>query len=227
MASNAKYNRSQMCIECRSQPRLKGRSRCRDCHNKRQRELRLDRMGVSDNPIERLCACGCGNLVTTYHGRDGRVLNQYIYGHLENVLGTTQKCECGCGETIDAFSSDGRRRHYRKGHYNRPPKMTKDEVRAARKIQSRASNQRLRLLVLAAYGDACACCSETESLFLTIDHTERNGASERKAKGYATGASFYRWLFNQGCPQSGFQCLCWNCNSGRELNDGVCPHQTF
>jgi hypothetical protein len=22
-----------------------------------------------------------------------------------------------------------------------------------------------------------------------------------------------------------FQLMCWNCNCGRRLNDGICPHQ--
>jgi hypothetical protein len=35
---------------------------------------------------------------------------------------------------------------------------------------------------------------------------------------------FYRWLRKNGFPP-GFQVLCYNCNQGKALGGGVCPHQ--
>lgn len=35
--------------------------------------------------------------------------------------------------------------------------------------------------------------------------------------------NMYRWLMKNKYP-SGFQVLCWNCNMGKQINGGVCPH---
>lgn len=80
-----------------------------------------------------------------------------------------------------------------------------------------------------AYGGyKCACCGETEELFLTIDHINNDGARHRKElkkqKTY-----FYKWLWENNYPK-GFQVLCHNCNVGKELNrrkNGIaeCPHK--
>lgn len=85
----------------------------------------------------------------------------------------------------------------------------------------KAHRQRLRDAALAAYGDKCACCGVTERAFLTIDHVNRDGAVHRQSIGNIT---INLWLARHGYPD-GFQILCWNCNMGRERNDGVCPHE--
>lgn len=74
--------------------------------------------------------------------------------------------------------------------------------------------------VLDHYGRRCACCGETEPLFLTIDHMNNDGASHRKVVGSAYIA---QWLVENEFPE-GFQLLCFNCNCGRQRNGGVCPH---
>jgi hypothetical protein len=79
-----------------------------------------------------------------------------------------------------------------------------------------------------AYGGfRCACCGETEKTFLTLDHIGNDGASWRKRilggrlrAGYAT----YAWIYKNGFPE-GFQVLCMNCNFGKRMNGGICPHQ--
>jgi hypothetical protein len=84
---------------------------------------------------------------------------------------------------------------------------------------------RLKREVINAYGGRCLCpgCTVTDIRFLTIDHTEGNGAEHRRKTGVGGGIRFYRWLKQQGFP-SGYQALCWNCNCGRAYNDGICPH---
>ena len=68
-------------------------------------------------------------------------------------------------------------------------------------------------------GPICACCGETELVFLCIDHIENDGSSHRKTfKG-----SIYRWLRKNKYPP-GFQVLCHNCNWGKSHNGGICPH---
>jgi hypothetical protein len=97
------------------------------------------------------------------------------------------------------------------------------KIRHAR--YGKAERDRLRNEVFAAYGGAiCACCDETERKFLSIDHVKNNGAAQRRELGYSgMGSQFYRWLKKHGFPP-GYQILCMNCNFGKHMNDGVCPH---
>lgn len=89
----------------------------------------------------------------------------------------------------------------------------------------------LRDEVIRAYGGyVCACCEETEPLFLEIDHINNDGAEHRRAMGYkgnGKGASSctLTWLKANGFP-GGFQILCANCNKGKARNGGICPHKT-
>lgn len=90
---------------------------------------------------------------------------------------------------------------------------------------------RIKDAVFAAYGGyKCACCPETTKQFLSIDHIENDGASFRREnfpkKSQANGAGHwtYAWLVKNNFP-AGFQVLCMNCNFGKRMNHGVCPHQ--
>jgi hypothetical protein len=82
--------------------------------------------------------------------------------------------------------------------------------------------ERLRMIVLEHYGKRCACCGETGSRFLTIDHKNNDGSTKRKRQG-GFGLSFYKWIITHAFPED-LQILCWNCNCGRHLNNGRCPH---
>ena len=81
--------------------------------------------------------------------------------------------------------------------------------------------KKLKLKVFAAYGNKCACCGESEPLFLEIDHINNDGAQHRKTIPHH---SFYQWLKRNNFP-SDFQILCCNCNRGKFLNGGICPHK--
>jgi len=85
--------------------------------------------------------------------------------------------------------------------------------------------RKLKLEVLAAYGGVCQCCGETDSRFLTIDHVNRDGGIHRKEMRMQSGTQIYSWLKQNDFPKEGFQILCFNCNLGREINGGICPHQ--
>lgn len=69
----------------------------------------------------------------------------------------------------------------------------------------------------------CRCCKETEMGFLSIDHINGGGNKHRKKIGSYAGGAFYRWLIKNNFPD-GFQILCYNCNLGRAINGGMCPH---
>jgi hypothetical protein len=87
---------------------------------------------------------------------------------------------------------------------------------------ARAKHARLRDEAIEAFGGRCACCGETDRAFLTIDHVEGGGTRERKLRN-AFGRMLYRELKRLGYPTS-FRLLCMNCNFGRHLNGGICPH---
>lgn len=95
-----------------------------------------------------------------------------------------------------------------------------------RRIASRRENyQRIREALLVHYGGSpprCACCHESEKLFLTLDHI--NGGGNKQVRELGGPITFYRWLIAQGFPE-GYQILCFNCNNGRRFNGGICPHQ--
>ncbi len=81
----------------------------------------------------------------------------------------------------------------------------------------------LKLQILAAYGGAkCVCCGETVISFLSIDHINGGGNQHRKKLG--GGWNFYRWLIKNNYP-TGYQVLCMNCNFGKRMNHGICPHK--
>lgn len=81
--------------------------------------------------------------------------------------------------------------------------------------------QSLRDAAIKAYGGyICVCCNEIEPKFLGLDHINGGGNEQRRQ---ASGIHFYRLLKKQNYPP-GLQVLCHNCNQGRQLNDGICPH---
>jgi hypothetical protein len=103
------------------------------------------------------------------------------------------------------------------------------EKLAAFKAKANAQNierrNAVRDVVYRAYGGyKCACCGETEKLFLSIDHVNNDGAEHKRSMKLNTGEQLHRWLIRNNFPE-GFQVLCMNCNWGKHRNNGVCPHQ--
>lgn len=91
-----------------------------------------------------------------------------------------------------------------------------DQRREARKV--------VRLEALRAYGGEdpkCVCCDERTFQFLALDHIDGGGRKHRQETG---GGGFYSWLRRHKYP-AGFRILCHNCNFGRQINGGTCPHQ--
>lgn len=98
--------------------------------------------------------------------------------------------------------------------------------RDARNAKRRQNRELIKVNTLTAYSTnppRCACCGETYLAFLTIDHIYGGGSAHTRQLG-VHGGEFYSWLKRQGYPP-GFQVLCFNCNSGRHMNGGVCPHE--
>jgi len=99
------------------------------------------------------------------------------------------------------------------------------ESQVCRKCKEKRNSYRkkLRMEVLAAYGQSCACCGESISEFLTIDHINGGGNRHRKTLASESSGDFYSWLRREGFPD-GFQTLCFNCNHAKHLC-GICPHR--
>lgn len=89
-----------------------------------------------------------------------------------------------------------------------------------------ANLKELRAAVNEMYGDECRCCGETQPLFLTVDHVNNDGG-ERRRKSNREHASItlLRDMLRHGVVQDDYQLLCWNCQLGKHLNGGICPHQ--
>lgn len=105
----------------------------------------------------------------------------------------------------------------------------KATLRPLENAKNRDKRARVKDAVFAAYGGyKCACCGETEKAFLTLDHINNDGATNRRkiaGKRHAAGYWTYDWVVKNGFP-SGFQVLCMNCNFGKRMNKGECPHQS-
>jgi hypothetical protein len=86
----------------------------------------------------------------------------------------------------------------------------------------KSQRQRLKRKLVDGYGGKCTCCGESEIVFLSIEHVNRDGAEHRKKmKGSST--SIYREAIRQGFP-SKYTILCMNCNYAKRFGN-VCPHQ--
>ena len=99
-------------------------------------------------------------------------------------------------------------------------RKTTEKYRKAGRRYTIQKNVRERNACLSAYGEKCACCGESNKRFLTLDHVNGDGASHRKT----IRTSIYSWTIKNGFPNT-LQVLCFNCNHGRYLNGGICPHR--
>jgi len=105
-------------------------------------------------------------------------------------------------------------------------KMKTDKVwLKEERARQRLRNKNNRLLCLRIYSKGnmkCSCCSESELLFLEIEHIKGGGNKHRKAIGRDR---IEEWLIRNNFPK-GFGVLCCNCNKGKHLNGGICPHKS-
>lgn len=79
-------------------------------------------------------------------------------------------------------------------------------------------NHRDRLAAFKYYGNSCKYCQQSIQIFLTIDHTNNNGAEHRRQQrsGDNQGHNIYAWLRKNNYPE-GFQTLCYNCNCAKHI----------
>lgn len=130
--------------------------------------------------------------------------------------------KCLVAKPLEAFH-----KYCGRSYGNKAPRFGRESrCKACRSILNRAHNEQVRQATFAAYGGKCACCGESETKFLTIDHINNDGSKERTSNktARAAGVMFYRVLQRRGFPKDNYQLLCWNCNCAKGLW-GICPHQ--
>jgi hypothetical protein len=123
-----------------------------------------------------------------------------------------------------AHASAKAREYYYANHEERKAyarQYRAENIDHARALQKK-SRDKLLDEIYEAYGNVCKCCGESNKLFLSIDHVNGGGTKHRKLVGGSQ--PIYRDIKKQGFPQDEYQLLCFNCNLGRERNDGLCPH---
>lgn len=108
-----------------------------------------------------------------------------------------------------AYAAGYRRREYAK-------------VLAANRAWGIKTRAKLRAEMIKAYGGKCRCCGEREPKFLQLDHIHNDGHIDRKIN--KTTAQSWARLKRAGWPKDRLQLLCANCNFGKRMNGGVCPH---
>lgn len=125
-----------------------------------------------------------------------------------------------CGEGKPATEYYGHVTWGRKKDCNGRNRDCKVCVRAKTQVEAVAYRSRIKARVMAAYGNACACCGEAEPDFLSIDHI-----AGRKAHGHSReikGDRLYREIVREDFPDT-YQVLCHNCNFAKGMR-GECPH---
>ena len=137
------------------------------------------------------------------------------------IFRVTNRLCVRCGTSLSTTKSrmcDPCRERFNASPSRQPRERQKNWLRHAQKVRD---------IVFAHYGNSrCACCGETNPLFLTLDHINGDGDKHRRemgARGRTAGTWFYRRMMREGYPP-GIQVLCFNCNCGRARNGGVCPH---
>lgn len=94
-----------------------------------------------------------------------------------------------------------------------------NDCTSCRSMKERAQ---LKIAFLREFNSTCSCCGETDPRFLTLDHVQDDGNTHRET---LKEHQIMRQAKSAGWPRERYTCLCFNCNSGRSINGGVCPHK--
>lgn len=89
------------------------------------------------------------------------------------------------------------------------------------KVYHKKRQQDMKKMIISFYSkgeSTCACCTENNIEFLSVDHIKGDGNIHRRE----IGSSLYTWLVRNKMPE-GFRILCMNCNHSYG-HYGMCPH---
>lgn len=105
--------------------------------------------------------------------------------------------------------------------------MKKNNLTDNRSEYMKNYRRKLKEVVYAFYGNKCVCCEETQPEFLTLDHINNDGYLDKTENGYKlTSATLWIKIIKNNFPSS-YQILCFNCNIGKRINGGRCPHRNI
>lgn len=186
----------EICAYCKKVPPRIGKKHCQSCAEKNSKYQSKWKQKVTKERKEK-GLCSCGN--PTLEGK--KTCEQCNKRNLKNYYKRKKLNLCSyCGNKVA------------NGLTRCEPCIKKHKEK----------NRQLREEVFNAYGGPiCNCCGETIDKFLTLDHANNDGSKHRKEIGKT---SVLRWLQKNNYPE-GYQVLCFNCNCGRQLNNGICPHK--
>lgn len=117
------------------------------------------------------------------------------------------------------YAADTKKHRARASDYRR---RQRDAVNKYNAVWGSKYRVRLRTEMIQAYGGRCCCCGERERAFLQLDHINNDGALERRTT--RGGTPMLAKIKKLGWPKDRDQLLCANCNFGRHINGGICPH---
>lgn len=199
---------------------------CVPCARRKQVEYtRRHRERLRATPESKVCV-GCGITYLKVEPRSSRCPECQKAYKVEYAKRFKEKARAAQKRYRMRLGSEHYREYCRERRKAKIASMTPEQLAEFRRAEAGKSKRLIAQLkdeAFKAYGGwRCSCCSETQRLFLTIDHIHGNGRKMREIHGQ-TG-QFYRWLKKCGYP-AGFQVLCINCNFGKHQNGGICPHQ--
>jgi len=84
-------------------------------------------------------------------------------------------------------------------------------------LKGRLKKNRVRAIEF--LGGVCECCGENNQKFLTFDHLNNDGRADRSD---SAKRKMLRDILSEA--RTDIRILCFNCNCGRQINGGVCPH---
>ena len=155
------------------------------------------------------------------------------YGHIEKDIGhkltSTQRIRMDWA--VRMTSLENRVKHRTK---NRLYKLANPERDT---LYHKKRNAEIKYQLLQAYSKngepSCSCCKLTNTDFLTLDHTDNNGAEHRKTlKKERQSTNIYAEILREykktGLYPTGYKTMCMNCNWVKHLR-GVCKpeYHTF
>lgn len=170
---------------------------------------------------------GCGNSKS----RNGkRCLDCHNKAIEYNKKRFQRRCDDGlCGYCGENKYEEGKKSCTECLQKQRNRYANSDKSRQREQAQSARRERRQRILKY--YGGVCICCGESELIFLAMDHINGGGNEHRRQIGNNPGnrcgsssTQFYKWIENNDFPDF-LQILCHNCNMGKHLNGGICPHK--
>lgn len=197
---NKLYNErkeSNLCVVCGKVEPLDDATKCFDCSMKHRKNLKKHQTKVYADRKE-LGLCKCGAIT-----RPGK-----------------RTCQICTDRNLAIYES---RKERGVCNYCKNPSGGRTRCEEC-SVRYKEKAAKLRQEVFDVYGGAkCACCGETIDRFLTLDHMNNDGSEHRRTVGRT---SVLKWLKDNNYPP-GYQVLCFNCNMGKHLNGGVCPHKSY